>query len=138
MTWQSVGDIAQQIVNADAPGCRDCGTVMEFKTKSGYTARYPGVECCPPAIRRQIQWRAGEIDQVKADIENRRKVLTELQQAVDDAPHTAREARQGLLAKATRAFESRMEHVIRPQLTELSTEIGRLKRKLAEAEGRAA
>lgn len=138
MTWQAVGDVAKTIVNADAPGCRDCGTVREIRTDHGHVARYPGVECCPPALRRQIQWRAEDIDQVKGDIEQRRRVLTELQQAVDDAPHSAREGRQGLLSRAERAFASRMEHVFQPRLRELSGEIARLKRKLGEVEGRAA
>lgn len=138
MTWQAVGDVARQIVNADAPGCRDCGTVREVRTEHGYVARYPGVECCAPAIRRQVEWRAGEIDQLQREIQQRRGVLDELRQAVEDAPHSAREAREGLVARATRAFNSRMEHVYEPKLRELSSEIARLKRKLIQAEGEAA
>lgn len=130
MTWQAISDVTQAIINENAPGCPDCGTVKEVRTANGYTARYPGVECCPPAIRRQIDWRAQEIDQVQADIQRERNALNELRQAADEAPRTSKDAAEKRHQHADKGHQKRMEDKYEPQLKELSSEIARLKRKL--------
>lgn len=139
MSWQSVSDIAEgsYLATAKPKGCRDCGTVVayEVKTKPGLVVEYPGVECCPPAIRRQIAWRAAELDALNKRVRERRAAVEELQRkSADGDRHSAAYA-----AQAARAFES----IMRPregawgiELDDLAKEIARLKRKLAALEGR--
>lgn len=139
MSWQSVSDIAEAsyLATAKPKGCRDCGTVVEYevKTKPGLVVEHPGVECCPPAIRRQIAWRTAELDQLNKRVNERRAAVEELQRkSADGDRHSAAYA-----AQAARAFEAIMapgqgEWAL--ELKGLSGEIARLKRKLAALEGR--
>lgn len=138
MTWQAVSDIVEDAyLSQEKPkGCRDCGTVVEYrvKTKPGLVVEYPGVECCPPAIRRQIAWRAAELDVLNKRVNERHAAVKELQRKSDTDKHAGAYA-----AQAARAFEA----IMRPkegawgiELDELSKEIARLKKKLNALEGR--
>lgn len=139
MSWQSVSDIVEDAyLSQEKPkGCRDCGAVVEYrvKTKPGLVVEYPGVECCPPAIRRQIAWRTAELDQLNKRVNERRAAVAELQRkSADGDRHSAAYA-----AQAARAFESLMERkrgAWALELEELSDEIRRLKGKLMDLEGR--
>ena len=137
MTWQAVSDIVNDAYLApDKPkGCRDCGAITERRTPTGLVVEYPGVECCPPAIRRQIAWRAAELDQLNKRVNERRAAVAELQRkSADGDRHSAAYA-----AQAARAFESLMERkrgAWALELEELSDEIRRLKGKLMDLEGR--
>ena len=140
MSWQSVSDIVEDAyLSQEKPkGCRDCGAVVEYRvqTRKGLVIEYPGVECCPPAIRRQIAWRAAELDQLNKRVNERRAAVAELQRkSADGDRHSAAYA-----AQAARAFEAIMapgqgEWAL--ELKGLSGEIARLKRKLMDLEGRA-
>lgn len=135
MSWQSVADVTKTYLLSQPKGCRDCGTIKTFTSENGMIIEYPGVECCPPAIRRQIAWRAAELDQLNKRVSERRAAVAELQRkSADGDRHSAAYA-----AQAARAFEA----IMRPkegawgiELDELSKEIARLKKKLNALEGR--
>ena len=139
MTWQSVSDIVEDTyLSQEKPrGCPDCGTVVEYRvqTRNGLVIEYPGVECCAPAIRRQIAWRAAELDQLNKRVTERRAAVAELQRKSADGDRQS----AAYAAQAARAFEA----IMRPkegawgiELDELSKEIARLKKKLNALEGR--
>lgn len=137
MTWQSVSDIVNDAYLApDKPkGCRDCGAVTERRTPTGLVVEHPSVECCAPAIRRQIAWRAAELDQLNKRVNERRAAVAELQRKSDSDKHAG-----AYYAQAVRAFDSLMERkrgAWALELEELSDEIRRLKGKLQSIEGRA-
>ena len=118
-----------------AMGCRDCGAITERRTPTGLVVEYPGVECCAPAIRRQIAWRTAELDQLNKRVSERRAAVAELQRKSADGDRQS----AAYAAQAARAFES----IMRPkegawgiELDELSKEIARLKKKLNALEGR--
>lgn len=130
MTWQAVSDIVNDAYLApDKPkGCRDCGAITERRTPTGLVIEYPGVECCPPAIRRQIAWRAAELDALNKRVSERRAAVAELQRKSDTDKHAG-----AYYAQAARAFESLMERkrgAWALEIEELSDEISRLKKKL--------
>lgn len=135
MSWQSVADVTKTYLLSQPKGCRDCGTIKTFTSENGMLIEHPGVECCPPAIRRQISWRAAELDQLNKRVSERRAAVAELQRkSADGDRHSAAYA-----AQAARAFEA----IMRPkegawgiELDELSKEIARLKKKLNALEGR--
>lgn len=135
MTWQSTGDLMQhvRVLNGNTRGCQDCGTVMEYQTDSGFTAYYPGVECCQPAIRRQIRWRSEEIDALNRKLRERQDAVARIREEVELAP--SRSALAAAETKLSRA-EKNLHLVVRdhftPALRELSDEIARLKRKYAQ------
>lgn len=139
MTWRSVSDIVEDAyLSQEKPkGCRDCGTVVEYRvqTRKGLVVEYPGVECCPPAIRRQIAWRTAELDQLNKRVNERRAAVAELQRkSADGDRHSVAYA-----AQAARAFEAIMapgQGAWARELQGLSGEIARLKRKLMDLEGR--
>lgn len=130
MTWQAVGDVAKRVFNEDTPGCPYCGAVMVHQTEEGHAFWYPGVECCADAIRRQVSWRANEINQVQARITERRQRVQETIDAVEEASYQAKGSAQARADRASKALAVRMREEFEPALKELSSEIARLKRKL--------
>lgn len=140
MTWEPVGDVIKRTktINEHSQGCRDCGTVMQTTTPSGFTAYYPGVECCPPALRRQIQWRSQEIDTVNRKLQERQDAVTHIRDEINLAPsRSAAAAAEAKLTRAERNLAISMREHFTPQLRELSKEIARLKNKLRQLEAAA-
>lgn len=132
MTWQAASDVAAKVVNANSRGCRDCGHIQNFRTEHGFLAYYPGVECCPPALRRQIEWRHKDIDRINRQIQERQDRATELRRQAERAPtHNAKANAEAEAARAERSLHMIIRDHYTPQLQELSKEVARLKRKLA-------
>jgi hypothetical protein len=138
VTWQSTRDVLEKEgpFAGQTPGCPYCGTVIDYTTSTGHGVSYPGVECCAPAIRRQIAWRTREIEVLKKRIEDRRREVEELQRSAVDGDR----GKLAAAARAQRAFDSLLgpEGAWSTELRELSREIVRLKRKLPGLEDRAA
>lgn len=135
MTWQPVSDLVPKtrVLNADTRGCQDCGTVMEYQTETGFTAYYPGVECCQPAIRRQIRWRSEEIDALNRKLRERQDAVARIREEVELAPsRSALAAAETKLARAEKNLHVVVRDHFTPALRELSDEIARLKRKYAQ------
>lgn len=131
MTWQPVADVAAKVVNANSRGCRDCGHIAHATTEHGYLAYYPGVECCPPALRRQIQWRHQDIDRINRTIQDRQDHATELRRQAERAPtHNAKAIAEAEAARAERNLHIVLRDNYTPQLQALSKEVARLKTKL--------
>lgn len=135
MSWQNAGDVAKTYLLSQPKGCRDCGTIKTFTCENGMIIEYPGVECCAPAIRRQIAWRAAELDQLNKRVNERRAAVAELQRKSADGDRQS----AAYAAQAARAFEAIMapgQGAWALELKDLSGEIARLKRKLMDLEGR--
>lgn len=134
MSWQSVADVTKTYLLSQPKGCRDCGTIKTFTSENGMIIEYPGVECCPPAIRRQISWRAAELDQLNKRVSERRAAVEELKRkSADGDRHSAAYA-----AQAVRAFDALMERgrgAWALEIDELAKEIRRLKARLNALEG---
>lgn len=131
MTWQPISDITTKFLGDPNRGCRDCGTIMKYTTATGHTAYYPGVECCAPALRRQIQWRSGDIDTLQRQLQTREKTVQQIQDEIDHAhSRTAAAAAAAKKERAERNLDQAMREIYTPQLRELSAEIARLRRKL--------
>lgn len=134
MSWQSVADVTKTFLLSQPKGCRDCGAITERRTPTGLVVEYPGVECCPPAIRRQIAWRAAELDALNKRVSERRAAVEELKRkSADGDRHSAAYA-----AQAVRAFDALMERgrgAWALEIDELAKEIRRLKTRLNALEG---
>lgn len=133
MSWQAVGDILEgNYLLGDPKGCRDCGTIRTHKHPNGLIIEYPGVECCIPAIRRQIKWRSGDLDALNKQVSDRLRAVEELKAKAGEDRHLL-----GYAAQAARAYDALM----RPgtgewdiEIKALSTDIKRLRAKLEAME----
>lgn len=135
--WTSVGEVAKRVFNQNTPGCRDCGAILAHQTESGHVFWHPGVECCAPAIRRQIAWRGNDINHIQAEIAGHRKGIAELQKLAAEASYQSRSTAEAKALRAEESLRKRMREDYEPRLKALSSEIARLKRELAKAEAEA-
>ena len=125
MTWQAVGDILDTtaILN-NLRGCPYCGAICRL-----HAIPHAAVECCPPALERQIAWRTDDLTQLHKAASDRERDVRELQAKVTDGDKQA--AVQA--ARAARSLETYMQRggMWDTEVRELSDEIKRLKSKLA-------
>ena len=140
--WRSVKELVtgnMTFLTEKARGCPDCGRIEEYRVtlSSGQVMAlfYPGVECCPAAMKRQIEWRQADIERVNRTMADRDKAVRELREAVDFALNrTAMAQMDKKAASAERSFMADVEAVYTPQMHALSAEIVRLKKKLTALE----
>lgn len=136
-TWQSVADIAQSFLGDPTVGCQFCGVVVErVHEVTGQSAYHPGVECCPGALKRQIKWRTGDVNDVQRRITDREKGIEQMQAEQETAlSRSAAAAIEARVAKARVALDHALKEIFTPQLQELSGELSRLRQALRIAEG---
>lgn len=137
MTWKKAGDIAtSRLFGSQTKGCPFCGTIVDYVTETGKVISYPGVECCPEALRRQIAWRKGELDQLNKRAADRLRDVEDLQRRSVEGDRSS----LALAARAQRSYEALMgpDGEWNTEMRALSNEITRLRKKLASLEDRAA
>ncbi len=133
--WQTVADLTRSHLGNPNHGCPYCGTVIQRTTDTGKTAYHPATECCPRALRRQINWRMDEIDAIKKRAREREKLVEKIQEEVKLAPTKAMAGQaQVRLDRARLNYRDYVGNFVAPDLRELSTEIARLKAKLIKLE----
>lgn len=140
--WRSVAELVTGDVvflTERAKGCPDCGRIEERRVRmrggQEMVLFYPGVECCPAAVKRQIEWRQADIERVNRTMADRDKAVRELREAVDFALNKVAMAQMDKKAAvAEKSFMTDVERVYTPQMHELSAEIVRLKKKLTTLE----
>lgn len=130
-TWQPVADLAETQLGATARGCPHCGSRTTITTDDGRTITYPSVECCPPAIKRQIRWREEDIRALNRRRAEREQALEQLRESLDELPtRAARAAAEAKLARSERNSATRDREDFTPRLRELNAEVARLNAKL--------
>lgn len=135
--WQPASELTATHLGNPNRGCPHCGTVMRHHTPTGQTAYWPGTECCPPAIRRQIGWRTEQLDGLRKTITDRENAIREMQDEIETAP---RSAQAQLLAKRDRAqrnLNAVMQDHYTPEIRTISREIARLRHRLTDLEAAA-
>lgn len=141
--WRDMRDMLRsgmEALSLYAKGCRFCGRIEErhvpLQSGGSMVVYYPGVECCPDALRQQVKWRIEEIDAVRKRMADREKAVAELREHVDLAPtRSAAEAAAKRADFAEKSLQRELNEVFTAELRRLSGDLARLKKKLAALEG---
>lgn len=129
--WQSVATLAgKATLGRPDDGCPNCGIVMHYTTETGQQAYWPGTECCPQAITRQIGWLHDEIADLKKRAETRNQHIRDLEESVELATTPgARAAAQAEVNRASHNLQQVYDDLYAEPMKERSSEIRRLAAK---------